>query len=295
MKVAVITYQDRGSYTVETVPDEDKILSELLDELSIDYQFEIWSNPSVNWTMYDVLLLKSPWDYFDYYQDFRHWCARIQELGIPVLNDLSLVLWNSSKEYLLAIQKQGFGVIPTKVISTGALEEFQLWKASQSPSAEFVIKPAVSGGSKNTLRFTIQNIAQVQDQIETWLRDEAYLLQPFVSEIAQEGEYSYIFFDGKFSHAVLKKAMKGEFRVQHFFGGSVHSFEPSKEDLDQITPYVEQFAAGTLYARVDGIWREGQFLLMELELIEPYLFLYTQANARFNYKEALRVKLSAFS
>lgn len=294
MKVAVITYQDRGAFTVETVPNEDQILCELLDELAIDYQFEVWSDPTVDWSCFNVLLLKSPWDYFDYYQEFKEWCNKIQALGIPVLNDLSLVLWNSSKEYLLSIQKQGFGVIPTHIITKGLIGDFHLWKNSQNPLAEFVIKPAVSGGGKNTLRTTIQDIPLVQDQLESWMKEESYLLQPFLSEVAEVGEYSYIFFDGKFSHAVLKKAMKGEFRVQHFFGGSIFDYEPSQEELAKIIPYVEAFAPNTLYARVDGIWREGQFLLMELELIEPYLFLFTHPKARTHYKEALRTKLSAF-
>lgn len=294
MKLAVITYRDRGSYAVETVPDEDKLLSSILDSLSIDYRFEIWSDESVNWQQYDMLLLKSPWDYFDYFPQFAHWCKQIQSFGIPVLNDLSTVLWNSNKSYLLEIQQAGLGVVPTNLIVSGHVEALESIVNNSETDSQFVIKPAVSGGSKNTLKFGRNEFKDLLSTLEEWLSAEDYLLQPFVPEIGSVGEYSYIYFNGKFSHALLKKASPGEFRVQHFFGGTIHPFVPDDKELASIDPYIEQFAAGTLYARVDGVWRDGFFLLMELELIEPYLFLFTHPQAMDNYRAAIQARLQVF-
>ncbi|MGY6522926.1 MAG: ATP-grasp domain-containing protein [Mongoliitalea sp.] len=291
MKLAVITYQDRGSYTVEAVPDEDKLLSDILESLSVDYCFEIWSDESVNWKQYDMLLLKSPWDYFDYFPQFAQWCKLIQSLGIPVLNDLHTVLWNANKSYLLEIQQAGLGVVPTNLISAGNVEALVKIVDNSEKESQFVIKPSISGGSKNTLKFSQKEFANLLPTLEQWLTREDYLLQPFVPEIAVVGEYSYIFFNGKFSHALLKKASEGEFRVQHFFGGTIHPFEPDSHELAIIAPYIEQFAANTLYARVDGVWRNGVFLLMELELIEPYLFLFTHPKAMENYQSAIQARL----
>ena len=105
------------------------------------------------------------------------------------------------------------------------------------------------------------------------------------------GEYSYIFFNGKFSHAVLKTAKLGDFRVQHFFGGEITTVQLSSDELTYLETLVEAFAKDTLYARVDGVWRGREFLLMELELIEPYLFLFTSELAKDNYINALKSRL----
>jgi Rad3-related DNA helicase len=116
-----------------------------------------------------------------------------------------------------------------------------------------------------------------------------------VEEVAKTGEYSYIFFNREFSHAVLKSPKKGEFRVQHFFGGSIHTVIPTPGQLEYMQKLVDTFANETLYARVDGVWKEGVFYLMELELIEPYLFLFTSDKAMENYRKALSERIVAYS
>ncbi|RZK54982.1 MAG: hypothetical protein EOO91_14965 [Pedobacter sp.] len=117
---------------------------------------------------------------------------------------------------------------------------------------------------------------------------EDFIVQPFLTEIEENGEWSFIFFGGKFSHALLKKAADGDFRVQATFGGTVHPQQPAKELLTTAQKYVDQFAKDCLYARVDGAIVNNEFLLMELELIEPFLFLDTEEKALENYYEALK-------
>ena len=132
-----------------------------------------------------------------------------------------------------------------------------------------------------------------QEEIQNLLASEDFMLQPFIREVAEVGEYSYLFFNGKFSHAVLKSAKSGEFRVQHFFGGQIHTIDPSLIELVYIQKIIDEFAADTLYARVDGVWIKGVFYLMELELIEPYLFLFTSKEGRENYKNAIRERFGS--
>ncbi len=112
------------------------------------------------------------------------------------------------------------------------------------------------------------------------------MAQPFMPEIA-DGEWSYLFFNGKFSHSLLKKPAEGDFRVQHYHGGTISKVAASPEQIKSAGLYVEKFATDTLYARVDGIHRNGELYLMELELIEPYLFLNTAPEAFHNYYVAL--------
>ncbi|MCR9083618.1 MAG: glutathione synthetase, partial [Cyclobacteriaceae bacterium] len=249
------------------------------------------SDPKVDWAQYDALLIKSVWDYFDYYPEFLQWMDRMESLKIPVFNDLNTIRWNSSKTYLLEMEKKGFPVIAGKLLEMGS--KFDP-KAVMDGLAvkEFVIKPLVSGGAKNTFRLDLEKAIAQQDQIQGLLEDEAFLAQPFVQEVAEVGEYSLIFFDGKFSHAVLKTPKKEDFRVQHYFGGTIQEINPDQPMLETATSFVKEFASESLYARVDGVMRNGLFYLMELELIEPYLFLGLSEKAMPNYRAAIRSKLA---
>lgn len=290
-RIAIITYEARGSYAANHVADEDQVLASILDEISVDYKFEIWSDKKVDWSQYACLLLKSPWDYFDRYEDFLTWCKEIQDLGIPVYNDLETVIWNSDKKYLKEVEEKGFPIVKTQFLDKGkSVAEvyacFALFEVQ-----ELIIKPTVSGGAKHTLRVSKSDWELMKKQIDDLLSQEAFMVQPFVEEIVAVGEYSYIFFNGKFSHAVLKSAKSGDFRVQHFFGGEITTVQPSSTELAYLESLLEAFAKNTLYARVDGVWRGGEFLLMELELIEPYLFLFTSDAAKLNYIDALRTRL----
>jgi glutathione synthase/RimK-type ligase-like ATP-grasp enzyme len=292
MKIAVITYDARGSYAKEDIPDEDIILEEILFELGLEFQFEVWSDTSVDWTKYTHLLMKSPWDYFDRYAEFLAWCQKIKSLGIPVINDLDTIIRNSEKRYLQEIQDKGFSIVPTIFNSKDQIPDidacFDSFKTDQ-----IVIKPTVSGGAKNTLKIGKGNWRDNGEQIQKLLASEDFMLQPFIKEVAEVGEYSYLFFNGKFSHAVLKSPKSGEFRVQHFFGGQIHAIDPTLIELVFIQKIIDEFASDTLYARVDGVWIKGVFHLMELELIEPYLFLFTSKEGRENYKNAIKERSGA--
>jgi glutathione synthase/RimK-type ligase-like ATP-grasp enzyme len=293
MKIGVITYENRGSYATSTEVDEDELLEKILKEVEIAFNFEVWSDPKVDWKKYSLLLIKSPWDYFDRYTEFLTWCHSVQELGIPTLNSMETILWNSDKWYLKEIQQKGFPIVPTHYLRKQ--EPFDLGNFfTDFDTDKLIIKPTVSGGSKNTLKLQKESWREKQEMIAALLNQEDFMVQPFVEEVAKTGEYSYIFFNREFSHAVLKSPKKGEFRVQHFFGGTIHQVSPTPDQLEYLQKLVDTFANDTLYARVDGVWTEGVFYLMELELIEPYLFLFTSAKAMENYKKALLERISEY-
>ena len=101
LHVAIATYVSTGAYDSNTV-DEDALLVQLLQELDISYQLLAWSDPDVDWSQFTHVLIKSTWDYFDYYPEFLFWLDRLEAQGIPVLNEVPILRWNSSKNYLLA-------------------------------------------------------------------------------------------------------------------------------------------------------------------------------------------------
>ena len=154
-----------------------------------------------------------------------------------------------------------------------------------------VVKPLISGGAKNTLKIPLKDWENYSEKVDHLLENESFLVQPFIKEVAEVGEYSMIFFNGKLSHAVLKTPAKEDFRVQHYFGGTIQVIEPSPEMLESGKSFVREFASNSLYARVDGVMVEGKFHLMELELIEPYLFLALTPQAIPNYIQALSERL----
>ncbi|REG94632.1 ATP-grasp domain-containing protein [Algoriphagus antarcticus] len=288
--IAVVSYFSTGAYDTNTT-DENLILSTILEELSISHQIVAWSDPAVDWSSFSCLLIKSTWDYFDYYEEFKVWIGEMRKLGIPVLNSLDTLEWNSSKRYLLEIEAKGFPVISGHILKKG-LKVSSSDIFAKISSDVLVIKPLVSGGAKNTLKIDKKEWGNYESQVQALVDDEAYLVQPFVKEVQDVGEYSLIFFNGKFSHAVLKTPANHDFRVQHYFGGTIKHIQPSMKMLDSCQNLMDKFGADTLYARVDGVACDGQFYLMELEMIEPYLFLDISSGALSNYKKAIATRMA---
>lgn len=287
--IAIVSYFSTGAYDANTI-NEDKLLSQVLTELGISHEIQAWSDPLVDWSSYSHLMIKSTWDYFDFYPEFLAWIEKIKALGIPVLNDLDTICWNSDKRYLLEIEAKGFPTIAGILLEKGskpALEKIQ----EKVTSDTLVIKPLVSGGAKNTLKIPVSEWANFQEKVTQLVQEEAFLVQPFIKEVAEVGEYSLIFFNQNFSHAVLKTPAKSDFRVQHYFGGTIQEIHPDISLLESAQTLIDAFGKGTLYGRVDGVLIDGIFHLMELELIEPYLFLGLSDKAIPNYKSAVRSRL----
>ncbi|NVK51107.1 MAG: glutathione synthetase [Cyclobacteriaceae bacterium] len=288
-KIGIVSYFSTGAYDANTI-DEDQVLSGVLTELGFENEIVAWSDPHAQWNKFDALLFKSVWDYFDYYPEFLEWLDRIESLRIPVLNDIKTIRWNSNKRYLLEMGEKGFPVISGTILEKGSQPEFSKIQM-QMKSGWAVAKPLVSGGAKNTFKISAQNWVEYSKNLEELLKEEDFIVQPFVKEVAEIGEFSLIFFNGSFSHAVLKTPKREDFRVQHYFGGTIQVIQPSSKMLQTAKSFVQEFAPNSLYARVDGVEIGGEFYLMELELIEPYLFLGVADQAIPNYKSAIKERL----
>lgn len=286
MKIALITYQDKGAYASPTAENEDDTLLNYLQTKNLSIEKVIWNDPKVQWENYQLAILKSPWDYFDLITDFYAWLGMLKAKGIKLLNPIDIVKWNADKHYLHDIEKSGLKVTQSIYLSKGEsvnlTNYFKVFNADQ-----FILKPCISGGSKNTFKVNLANADEINIKLEQLLADEGFILQPFLNEIENDGEWSFLFFGGKFSHALLKKAKSGDFRVQHSFGGSIHPQQPEKHLIEEAQKYVDLFAKDCLYARVDGALVNNELILMELELIEPFLFFNTNEKALDNYYEAL--------
>ncbi|PRY13139.1 glutathione synthase/RimK-type ligase-like ATP-grasp enzyme [Pontibacter ummariensis] len=290
-QIALVTYTDKGSYAGISEEENTKLF-ELLQEKGLPVSFQIWDDPAVDWSQFDLVLLKSPWDYFDKIDAFYAWLDKLEQLNVRVLNPVRTVRWNADKRYLLDLQTKGVKVVPTVWLEAGtsfnAVEVFTELKAEK-----IIIKPAVSGGAKNTFALSPSEAVVKEEKINRLLQQESFLAQPFVEEVSTKGEWSFLFFNGKYSHTVLKAAKPGDFRVQHFYGGTVHTPEPPAALLETAQHVIDTVAKYCLYARVDGVEVAGELVLMELELIEPFLFLSTNEGAFERYYEALMAQIGA--
>ncbi|MGB8192065.1 MAG: hypothetical protein WCF67_09105 [Chitinophagaceae bacterium] len=284
MKLAYIVYESDGEYSFADV--EHNSVLEYLQQKGFDAHKEAWADKAVDWEQYQCIILKSPWDYVEKMNQFKQWLDKIVSLNIQLLNPADIVLWNSDKHYLNDIAGAGLKVIETAFIEKG--ERFEPAKHFTSfNTGKLVVKPCISGASKNTFVITQDKMAAVET-INSLLQHEAMMVQPFLSRINEEGEWSMIFFGGQFSHALVKTPADGDFRSQPQFGAVLSGRTPAPAVLKTAQEHVDKFAKGCLYARVDGLVIEGAFYLMELELIDPYLFLSVDEKGYQRYYEAVK-------
>src|SRR4028118_419879 len=284
-KIAYVCYDDKGKYA-SAIENEDQKLFAFLKAKGLNISFEVWSDTNANWRSFDTVLLKSVWDYIDYFEAFCQWMEQLKSCQLRVINPLEVIRWNCDKHYLLEVAASGLPVIPTQFIQRGSVPEWESYFSFFSTD-KIVVKPTIGGGSKNTFALNRIQAQEKKTHLNSLVMEEAFMVQPFLPHIQQEGELSCLYFNGHFSHAVLKKAKPGDFRVQHYLGGSVHQIQPAKQVLKVAQKYVDHFAPNCLYARVDGIVTEEGFQLMELELIDPFLFLFTAPRSYDKYFEAL--------
>ena len=244
--------------------------------------------PGFPWTACDAVILRSCWDYHLRLPEFLEWIGWLENSGVRVWNPPSMIRWNSNKTYLRDLEGKGVAVIPTFWPETGVSLRDQLGELGWSKA---VVKPRVSATAHRTMLISADDADQAQPLVEDLLRGPGVLVQQFMESIQTQGEWSLIFFAGEFSHAVVKTPKAGDFRVQHDFGGREQSAQPSPAVLEAATRVIRAVDDVPLYARVDGVESAGGFLLMELELIEPALFLALSSDAPERFARAIADQL----
>jgi len=284
MKIAYISCHDHEQYSVG-YDDEESLLLAFLRGKGINIVRRVWDDTSVDWKEYGLIVLKSPWDYHEKFEAFGQWLDMLEAEKVRLLNPVETVRWNSNKRYLQDIAAADMDVIPSVFFEKGErpdlLPLFDILK-----TGELIVKPCISAGAKNIIHVTRQNVETTAEQVYELMTHEPYFAQPFMPEI-YDGEWSCVFFNGTFSHSVLKLPGGGDFRVQHYHGGSIQPATPKDAHIKAATDYVTHFGKDTLYARVDGIITNDRFHLMELEFIEPYLYLDSHPEGYERYYLAL--------
>ena len=232
-------------------------------------------------TGFDLVMPLVAWGYHQRYGEWLKLLDRFEQHSVRVENAASVLRWNSDKAYLAELGAKGVSTVPT--LAFASLSEDALVRAREEfGCSELVIKPAVSASAFGTYRLGAGD--PVPDQVRGW----RMLVQPWLEQIVDAGEYSLIFFGGEFSHAVSKVPKAGEFRVQPEWGGIISRCEPPEGSLELAQAALRHAPEPTTYARVDIVLgNDGDLQVIELELIEPALFLAQAPEAAAAFAEAV--------
>lgn len=249
----------------------DHLLYEPLNKLGWKAQQVSWKSKDIDWNDYDSVIVRSTWDYQDEPEKFLKVLEQINDSKAVLLNDIEVMKWNMNKNYLFDLAKKGVSIPPTLL-----LDEYDYNKISKSFNEfqcdEIVIKPLISASAFNTFRIRKNNLNDYNDNLQSTFRNRSFLIQPFLTSIIDEGEYSLFYFGGKYSHTILKTPKTEDFRVQEEHGGILKLVEPEKQ-MKSVAENSLKFIPKLLYARIDLARTEkDNFVLMELELIEPSLY-----------------------
>ncbi|WP_049915803.1 ATP-grasp domain-containing protein [Haloferax mucosum] len=282
--IALATCEDLPSL----VADDTSFVAALRDR-GVTAEPVVWSDESVDWGDYDAVVVRSIWDYYKRPEQFSAWIETLASADCDVWNHSDVLRWNSHKCYLRDLAARGVSTLPTEYVEQGddasleAIFDDRGWD-------ELVVKPAVSAGAFETKRISRDAAAAEQSWFDDLVRRNDVLVQAFVADIT-DGEWSLVFFGGEYSHAVVKRPEAGDYRVQEKHGGSVNVETPSDGLLEQAARVVDavtaEVGAKPLYARVDGVERDGDFRLLEVELIEPELFFRVDSEAGDRFAETI--------
>jgi glutathione synthase/RimK-type ligase-like ATP-grasp enzyme len=256
----------------EELVEGDRMLKTYLEDLGHSVTVEVWNDEEVQWSRYDLVLIRSTWNYSSAPDSYLDWISRLESADLRLWNPPEVVRWNLHKEYLKDLRESGISVPPSFFVPEEV--EVPLDKIMDEKGWDAVVlKPLIGAGGTGVERFTLDDTEDGQRHLNSLVQDRGALVQEFLPEVTQEGEWSFIFAGNQFSHAVLKTPSDDEFRVQRALGGTRHHREPPERLRRQAEDIVKKITKPYLYLRLDGIARGGRLMVLELEMIEPRLYL----------------------
>lgn len=269
-------------------PDVDEsLLVAALGAAGADAAVKAWDDLSVDWSEASLVVLRSTWNYFHRAEAFLHWIAHVAA-RTRIMNPAPVVSWNVNKVYLEALRTLGLAVVPTTLVRRGETRSLQAI-ADMLGIGDVVIKPAISAGSFSTRRFSMLEQDEGDRFLAELCRERDVLVQPFVRSVEGYGERAIVWIDGEITHAVRKNP---RFMDDHELVSERLSVEPDEQAFAQSTlTTLSAFGLdlrSLLYARIDIARDElGRPMLMELELIEPSLFLAQNKDALARFAQGI--------
>ncbi len=280
MNIAFLSCNDLDGFVVD-----DHHLQVALEARGDHVEVVSW-NDERDWSTFDIVLIRTTWDYSSNLHTFLETLKKISTSGTKLINSYELVEWNARKSYLKELQDKEVPTIPTlfhKGVTKGFLTDaFEVFS-----SETLVVKPLIGAGSARTFvvtkNFETDELTNIQDEIA----GDEVMVQPFISEITTKGEVSLHFFNGELSHTIRKTPKEGDFRVQEEFGGLIELIQAPETALSLAKKVLGCLDEIPLYARIDLVTSQEKLMLIELELIEPALYFRMDPDSPGRFIKAL--------
>jgi len=274
-KCVILSMDDCSDYEVY-----DDLLIEPLNQAGWSSETISWRAKNINWNDYQLVMVRSPWDYQLDCDAFVNVLQDIDDSSAHLDNPLTIMKWNINKHYLKELATKGIEIVPTLWCDNITATDIPAFFSSNNSigdhidnnSQEIVIKPCISAGAFDTYRLTLAQAVKQQSELLTTFKQREFMVQPFVHAIISEGEFSLFYFDDEFSHAILKTPQNNDYRVQEEFGSLIIKVEPEVLLKQQAEKVLSVIDTSLLYARLDFVRTATGFALMEAELIEPSLY-----------------------
>lgn len=275
LRVALVTCSELPDLD----PDDQPLIGQFA-QAGIEATPVIWSDPAVNWQSFDRVLVRNTWDYTDHLAQFLSW---VESVGSSVRNPLDLMVWSTDKIYLLDLLNAGIPVIDTQFVDHAK----DTWVIP--PTVDFVVKPTISAGSRDTLRLesaAAMSVAKAQDLIDFIVATgKQAMVQPYLDRVDSDGETALLYIGGKYSHAIRKgPLLQKNIELERVHGLyvqediSARTPRCDQRDLaDRLLAYVSQRFGVPLYVRIDLIDNHvGEPTVLEVEAVEPSMFFGTE-------------------
>lgn len=272
----------------------DYLIDEPLNALGWQTDVVSWRDSQVNWSDYQVVIIRSPWDYQDDMENFLNVLTKIEQSTARLENSLAVVKWNINKDYLKCLENDGVTIVPTlwpEAFSASNMAGY----FSHFATEQIVLKPRVSANADNTFWLSKDNYQEKISELQSAFADRELMVQPFMADICQEGEYSLFYFNGELSHTILKTPAKGDFRVQEEHGGGLLAVTPEPAlhaAANNTMQAISKLHGELLFARIDFVRHQDTFALMEAELIEPSLYFNMDAESPQRFVDAFAVRIA---
>ncbi len=284
-RCAFLTLAEKGNFVID-----DEHAYGPLAELGWQVDAVPWNREGVNWNDFELVVIRSTWDYQSDPDLFLQVLADIEASNARRANPREVVLWNLRKTYLRDLAERGVATVPTAWRDRLRPGELAVL-CEELESNELVIKPQVGANADGVFRYT-NTAAQEGDQqeeVEAYYADRPLMAQPFVSSIQEQGEYSLFYFNGEYSHAVLKTPKANDFRSQEEHGARIAPVQIDRQLRTSGQQAIDALNDVVLYARADFVrdHASNEYWLMELELIEPSLYLRTDPAAPERFARAV--------
>lgn len=281
---------EKPSAYTDNILLEYRLLKEALERLGLSVNRTYWDDPNYDWEQTRAVVFRTIWDYFERFDEFWPWLQSLQK-KTQLINSMDLIQWNIDKAYLFDLAQRGIPVVPSVLVKKGETASLRAI-AAQNNWTDLVVKPTIAGGGYLTYKYGADELDQRQAEFDALVKERDMLVQGYIPSITARGEASLMVFGGTFTHSILKRAKTGDFRVQDDFGGSVHPYQHTPDEVELAQKVMAQCSSVPAYGRVDIVWNEqNQPMVSELEIIEPELWVRNAPWAADHFAKAIADKL----